>query len=289
MTEAEFSEMDLEELEVRVGDIDNFRLTRPILRERVEEIVQENLPYNEAYRNFPAQDINSNTVHIPVPDDSIGTPQIVAEGAEFPREQETYTDQTMTFNKFGFEVALTHEAQEDSMLNVVSDQVDRQARQMAEEMNNQAFTDLNNNVNSTVGDADGVFTYDDVLAGRRELMTDNYDPDLLIADIDASHDLLADANFLDSSEMQGEMRRSGQIGEIAGLDVVQADGDNNITGNTNPGAFIVDTGFFGYEGVREDITTEEYREDQTQTDVFRIYNRVGWLTVQPHAGAAIEG
>jgi hypothetical protein len=285
----DYSEMDLEELAVKVGDIDDFRLTRPILRDRVEEIVQENLQYRQAFRDYDATNINSNTVNFPVPDDTIGNPSVVGEGSEFPREQETYSKEALTFEKFGFEVALTHEAQEDSMINVVRDQVDRQARQMAEEMNNQAFDVLQNSNAGTEGDADGVFTYDDVLSGRKALMEANYNPDLLIADIDASHDLMSDANFLEASEMQGELRRSGQVGRIAGFDVVEADDGNNITGNTNPGAFLIDTDFYGYEGTREPVSTEEYREERTQTDVFRIYNRMGWLAIEPNAAVVIEG
>jgi hypothetical protein len=281
--------MDAEELAVKVGDIDDFRLTHPILRDRVEEITQENLVWRQAFRDYPASDINSNTVQFPVPDDEIGNPDVVAEGAEFPREQETYSKKSLTFDKFGFEVALTHEAVEDSMIDVVRDQVDRQARQMSEEMNRQAFEVIDANNRGTVGDSDGVFTYDDVLAGRQPLMQDNYDPDLLIADLDAAHDLLQDANFLEASEMQGEMRRSGQIGRIAGFDVVEADDDFDITGNDNPGAVMVDTDFYGYEGEREPVTSEEYREDRTQTDVYRVYTRIGWLAIDPNACVIIEG
>lgn len=291
----DYTNMDAEELEVKVGDIDDFRLTRPILRDRVEEIVQENLRYRQAFRDYDATDINSNTVNFPVPDDTIGNPQVVSEGAEFPREQETYSKQTLEFEKFGFEVALTHEAQEDSMIDVVRDQVDRQARQMAEEMNQQAFDVITGNYGSIEGDSDGVFTYDDVLAGRKALMQSNFSPDLLIADIDASHDLMSDANFLEASEMQGEMRRSGQVGRIAGFDVVEADDGNNIvsgaggSNSDNPGAVLVDTDYYGYEGTREPVSTEEYREDRTQTDVYRIYNRMGWLAIEPNAAVVIEG
>lgn len=289
MTDEDYANMDAEELAVRVADIDDFRLTRPILRSRVEEIVQENLQYRQAFREYNARNINSNTVNFPVPDDSMGNPQIVAEGAEFPREQETYSKKTLTFDKFGFEVALTHEAQEDSMVNVVRDQVDRQARQMAEEMNDQAFSILEANNGGTVGDADGIFTYGDVLTGRKELKKNHFSPDLLMADLDAANDLLDDANFLEATEEQSRMRRSGQIGRIAGLDVVEVDDANNITGTSNPGAVMVDTDFYGYEGIREDVTTEQYDEERTQTDVFRIYNRLGWLAIEPNACVFIEG
>jgi hypothetical protein len=180
------------------------------------------------------------------------------------------------------------------MIDVVRDQVDRQARQMSEEMNKQAFDVIAANNRGTVGDADGVFTYDDVLSGRQPLMQDNFDPDLLIADLDAAHDLLQDGNFLEATEEQSDMRRAGQIGEIAGFDVIQADDDFDITGaaggNTdNPGAVMVDTDFYGYEGEREPVTSEEYREDRTQTDVYRVYSRMGWLAIDPSACVVIEG
>lgn len=288
-TSEELAQMDVEELAVTVSDIDDFRLTRPILRDRVEEIVQENLQYRQVFRDFDATDINSNTVQFPVPDDSIGNPKVVEEGAEFPREQETYSKESLTFQKYGFEIELTHEAQEDSMIDVVRDQVDRQARQMAEEMNDQAFDVIDNNYEGTYGDADGAFTYSDVLDGRQALLENNYDPDLLIVDLDAAHDLLADGNFLDASEMQSEMRRSGQIGRIAGLDVVEASDSNDITGTDNPGAVMVDTDYYGYEGTREAVTTEEYEEDRTQSDVYRIYSRMGWLAIEDNALVKIEG
>ena len=290
MTEnIDVSEMTAEELAVKVGDIDDFRLTRPILRDRIEEITQENLVWRQVFRDYDATGINSNTVQFPVPDDDIGNPDVVGEGAEFPREQETYSKETLTFDKFGFEIALTHEAEEDAMIDVVRDQVDRQARQMSEEMNKQAFDVLTANVGGTSGDADGVFSYDDVHNGRQPLLEDSYDPDLLIADLDAAHDLLQDANFLEATDEQAQMRRSGQIGEIAGFDVVQDDSGLNITGNSNPGAIMVDTDFYGYEGEREPITTEEYREDRTQTDVYRVYTRMGWLAIDPNAARIIEG
>lgn len=292
MTEdIDLSEMSAEELAVKVGDIDDFRLTHPILRDRVEEITQENLVWRQAFRDYDATGINSNTVQFPVPDDEIGNPDVVAEGAEFPREQETYSKESLTFEKYGFEIALTHEATEDAMIDVVRDQVDRQARQMSEEMNRQAFNVISNNNRGSVGDADGVFTYDDVLSGRRPLMQDNFDPDLLIADLDAAHDLLQDGNFLEATDGQTEMRRAGQIGEIAGFDVIQADDDFDITGSnsTNPGAVMLDTDFYGYEGEREPITSEEYREDRTQTDVYRVYTRMGWLAIDPQSCVVIEG
>lgn len=280
---------DAEELSVTFSDIDGI-LSQTFLESRVEEIQQENLRYRQAFREYDATDLNSSSVDIPIPDDAMGNPKIVAEGAEYHRDEETFSKKSLTFDKFGFEVAVTDEAQMDSQANLVETQVDRQARQMAEEMNLQAFTTLTNNVGSTQGDANGVFTFDDVLAGREQLLTNNYSPNLLIADVAASHDLLADSNFTDAAtEDNADRRRSGVIGEIAGFTVVEADDGNNITGNSNPGAVLVDTDFYGYEGERLPVESSEYREERTDTDVFKIRTRMGWVVTDASAAVIIEG
>lgn len=280
---------DVEELDVTFQDIDGF-LSQKVLQDRVEEIInQETLNYREAFRDFDATDINSNTVEIPVSDDSMGNPKIVAEGAEFHRDQETYSKNTLTFDKFGFEVAVTMEAQEDSQVDLVRDQVNKQARQMREEMNLQAFNVLTANVQATVGDANGTMEYGDILSGREELLNDAFQPDLMIADVASIHDLLDANNFLEASDLQGEMRRSGTVGQIAGMDIVEDNSGLNITGTGNPGAVIIDTDFYGYEGTRMPVTTEEYEETRTQTDVFRVFNRMGWLVTQSQAAVIVEG
>lgn len=280
---------DVEELDVRFGDVSGI-LSQTFLESRVEEITEENLRYRQAFREYDATGINSDSVTIPVPDDAMGNPKIVAEGAEYHRDEETFSSQSLTFDKFGFEVAVTDEARQDSRANLVETQVDRQSRQMAEEMNLQAFTTLTNNVGSTQGDANGVFTFDDVLAGREQLLTNNYNPDLLIADVSASHDLLADSNFTDAAtEDNAQRRRSGVIGEIAGFDVVEADDGNNITGSSNPGAVLVDTDYYGYEGERLPVESTEYREERSDTDVFKVRTRMGWVVTDSSAAVIIEG
>lgn len=283
--------MSTEELTVKFADTIN----QPVIRQRVEDIVEEDLRWRQAFRVWDATGVSTNTLEIPVPNDDMGKASLVEQGSEFPREQETYKKVPLTFDKYGFEVALTHEAIEDSMLNVVNDQVDRQGRQLAETLNDKAFEEITASGNTHAdgfasdGAADGIMTYGDVIAGRKQLMKSNYKPDLLIVDLDAGADLLNSNNFLEASEMQGEMRRSGQIGRIAGMDVVEANDGKNLTGTVNPGALMVDTSFYGYEGLRENITAEEYDEVRTQSEVYRLYTRMGWLVIQPNAAVVVEG
>jgi len=289
---------DTEELSLSFDDIEG-PITIPVLEDRVEQIVQENLVYRDVFRSYDATNIASNVVQIPVPNDNGAYPKIVDEGAEFPRSHEEYELKEMDFSKFGFEVPLTMEAVEDSRIDLTQDQVDRQARQMAEDINARAFEYATGPVDRVSdGSSDGTMTYEDMLAGREALVSESYNPDLLIADVEAFHDLSASDNFLEATDQQSSMRREGFDGRIMGMDVIEDDsgldlgGTYNIDGGgttSQPAALMVDTDLFGYEGERTPVTTEEYEEQRTQTDVYRIFARMGWLVTDPDAGVVIEG
>lgn len=281
---------EAEELSVTFNDIQG-PLSQPVLEDRVEEITQHALRFREAFREYDASDINSDTVTIPIPDDTMGQPKIVAEGAEFPRDQEDYSSKNLTFDKFGFEIPVTMEAQRDSKIDLIQDQVERQARQMREDINERVFNEINDALTSSerVEDNSGTMEFSDILQARRELLTDSYNPDLLIADVQAVHDLLGSNNFLEASDMQAEMRRSGQVGQIAGMDIVQDDSGLDLTGSGDPHGLMVDTDLFGWEGQREPVTSEEYEEQRTQTDVFRLWSEMGWVITDANAARIIEG
>jgi len=278
------------------GTFDDFEgpITLPVLEDRVESIVQQNLVYRDAFRSYDATDIASNVVQIPVPNDDGAHPKLVDEGAEFPRSHEEYTLEEMSFDKFGFEVPLTMEAVEDSRIDLTQDQVDRQARQMAEDVNARAYDELDASISeawsSLAGDSsDSTMTYSDILDGREALVSNSYSPDLLIADVKAVHDLMQGDNFLRATELGDQLRRDGALGRIAGMEVVEDDSGLPLGGADNPGALMVDTDLFGYEGERTPVTTNEYEEERTQTDVYRIFARMGWLVTQPEAGIIVEG
>lgn len=279
---------ETEELSLTFADIEG-PLNQPVLEDRVLDITQEALRFREAFRSYDATSINSNVVEMPVPNDDMGEPKIVEEGAEFPREQENYSKEILDFDKFGFEVPVTMEAERDSKIDLTQDQINRQAREMREDMNRKAFEAIDASV-ATVDDGTDTDTmnYDDVLNAREKLQSGSYNPDLLVVNVQGTHDLMGSSNFLNASEMQGELRRSGQIGQVAGMDVVQDDSGIDIAGDGGPGGLMVDTDFFGYEGEREPITSEEYGENRTQTDVYRIWGEYGWIVTDPDAGRIIN-
>lgn len=286
-------ERTTEELDLTYDDIQG-PITLPVLEDRVEEVVRSSLTYREAFRPYDATNISSNVIQIPVPEDVQGRVKLIEEGAEFPRSHEEYTMEEMYFDKFGFEIPLTMEAIADSRINLSQDQVDRQAWDMAKDMNERSFNYMKTAIEdayggSYAGSSNGdALTYNDILDGRETLVNQSYNPDLMIADVQGVHDLLRSDNFLRATDVGDRMRREGAVGRIAGMEVMEDDTGLN-PGDTGSSAVMIDTDYFGYEGERLPVTTEEDDEGRTQTEIYRIYTRMGWLATQPEAGVIVDG
>ena len=282
---------------LKVNDV----ITRDFVRETVEEIVEEELVWRQAFREIDATNISSNAYTFFVDNDDMGTPEIIGEGEEFPRDKSTLKEITVNFDKFGDEVAITMEAMEDGMVDMKARQIEDLARRMAQHLNEKAYEQLaDNHITETatgdqIGDDDGTLTFGDIRDGMVGVRSYNYTPDLLIVDLDGYGDLLTDDNFNRATDGGDEVVRSGEIGRIAGMDVVVDNtqrigegGASNGGAEEGSGAFVIDSTKYGYELTRTPIETNEYEDPERQADIMQIYTRKAWATIFPEAAAKVE-
>jgi HK97 family phage major capsid protein len=267
-------------------------ITQDFVRETVEEVVQENLVYRRAFREIDASNIESNSYTFYIDQDDMGAPQIVGEGEEAPRHQSTVEEQTVQFDKFMGEVTLTMEAMSDGLIEMKAREVEDVARAMAERLNEEAYDVLAaNNQDTTdgetIGDANGVLSFSDIVEGMKALREDDYTPDLLIVDVDGYTDLMTDSNFNRATESGDEVVRTGEVGRIAGMPVV-IDTTQDIAPNGH-GAFAIDTTRYGYELTRTPMSTNEYEEPERQADVIQAFTRKAWTVIFDEAAALIDG
>jgi HK97 family phage major capsid protein len=267
-------------------------ITQDFVRETVEEVVQENLVYRRAFREIDASNIESNSYTFYIDQDDMGAPQIVGEGEEAPRHQSTVEEQTVQFDKFMGEVTLTMEAMSDGLIEMKAREVEDVARAMAERLNREAYDvlDANNQDTTdgeTIGDANGVLSFSDIVEGMKALREDDYTPDLLIVDVDGYTDLMTDSNFNRATESGDEVVRTGEVGRIAGMPVV-IDTTQDIAPNGH-GAFAIDTTRYGYELTRTPMSTNEYEEPERQADVIQAFTRKAWTVIFDEAAALIDG
>lgn len=260
-------------------------ITQDFVRETVEEVMEENLVYRQAFQEISATDIQSNSYTFQIENDDMGDMVEVGENQEFQRDQDTVREVTVSFTKYGKEIAITMEAMSDTMIDMKARQVEKAGRRMAEHLNNKAFEELNNNVGSTVGDNDNVLSFSDIRDGVIAIRNEDYTPDLMIVDIDGYGDLMTDSNFNRATESGDELVRTGVVGEIAGMDVV-IDNTNDIADGN--GAFLVDTGEYGYELTRDPVSTNEYEAPERQADVVQVWTRKAWKAIFPEAAVKID-
>lgn len=260
-------------------------LTEEAVRNRLEEIVQERLGFRAAFRETQVPDDAGSTWKIPQPDDTIGEPDEIQPGTEYPATEEDYSKISINRQKYGFRMEFLDEAvMDNTSFDVIADQVERAGRQFREYLNGEAFTELNNNLNSSSpnGDQDGTLSYDDVLAGLSTLEGVGYEPDLLIVEENGIEDLRTDADFTRSTQLGDDVVQTGEIGQVAGMDITM-DTTNNL-GDAD--AFVVDTDFYGYEATWSGVEVESDRDFDTDKEVRKARAYKQWKAMD--AGAAIK-
>jgi hypothetical protein len=246
-------------------------ITQDFVRETVEEVVEENLIYRRAFREIDASGIESNSYTFYIDQDDMGRPQIVGEGEEAPRHQSTVEEKTVQFDKFMGEVTLTMEAMQDGLIEMKAREVEDVARAMAERLNEEAFNELDSNVQtslndgSDIGDGNDTLSFSDIVLGMN----------------------LTDANFNRATESGDEVVASAEVGRIAGMPVV-IDTTQDISPGGH-GAYAIDTTKYGYELTRTPMSTREYEEPERQADVIQAFTRKAWTVIFQEAAAEING
>lgn len=278
-------------------------ITEDFVRDTVEEFVEEDLVYRDAFAQIDASTIGSNAYQFNIAQDDMGRVQVVPEGAEVPRHQTTVKEVLVTFDKFAGEISITMEAQQDGLLDMKAREVDQLARAMDERLNYEAFVELRDNVKADAdnnpnsdtgyaGDDNGTMTFGDIRDGMIEVRQGDFSPDMLILDLEAYGDLLTDDNFNRATESGDEVVASGEIGQIAGLNVVVDNAHaigTEFGDNDGPGAFIVDTDYFGYELTRTSMASNRYEDDERMADNVQVYTRRSWKAIFQDAAVAIAG
>lgn len=266
-------------------------LTQEEVRMRLEEITQENLQFRAAFRDLDLTGIDSDTYKVPRRKDTLGVPEAIPEGAEFPMDEEEWEKIPINFQKYGFSVPISMEAQQDSMRNVAADHVEAMGRQMQELLNRIAYEELSTNLNdnSPAGgvNTSGTFEYHDVIDAQTELRKDRFNPNRLVVNTQAEADLLVSDHFIHASDLGDETLTSGAIGQVAGMEVVVSNG-GHMSSSTAEG-FLVDTDFYGYEANRSRVQTDEYYQEERQIDVMQIWVQKGFKPIEPQAAIKVEG
>lgn len=258
------------------------------IRDRVHELVEENLVYRRAFINFDVPDGTDSSWEIPTDDDNLAEPQEVREGSSYPTDEESFSKATFTRTKYGHTVPITDEAQMDNIFAIMDYMTSKMGRKMREKLDHEAFSTLDSNTGQTnQGDNGGTLDYDDILQGVRALRDSGYNPDLAIIEPNGEEALLSDADFTRSTDLGDDVVQNGTIARVAGMDVAVANtGESN---HADDDAYLVDTDVYGGEAVWMDLEIEEVREDLKDQDVLKIRTFRDWQPLDSNAAVKVQG
>lgn len=271
---------------VKTNDV----ITEQAIQETVRGYVEEDLMYRRAFSSMDISGLANDTVEVPIEQDNMAEPTYIAEGSEFPHDEEDIETVTATVKKYGGAVRISREAQQDSLFDVVSRNVNKQSRKMAELFNRKAYDALSSNVHpdspvSGSGGTSGTLEFTDVVEATKTLNEDGYSPSYLITNPQGKADLLRSEEFQRATDLGDETILEAQVGRVGGLDVFSS----NAGLMSGASAFVVDDESYGWEITKEAVSTNEYVDEARHSTEFQIWSRRSWLVTDPNAAVKIEG
>ncbi len=221
-------------------------------------------------------------------EDFEGAMSEIPEGSEYPRFTKAYGDKKVTYTKYGFEFDLTDEAIDDGVLDIRLDQLSDAAREETRHLDQIAYDVLDaNQRENPVGSGEGAMNFDDIIDARALMRNDDYDPDLLLLEPFGGAEILkADEFKLRDTPVGDRVVTQGFLGSIAGFDIFEMTARHGLEANHG---IMVDTDHYGYESTKFSNRVEEYREEEKDTTVWQIADRLGWLSMDSEAALKIEG
>lgn len=258
---------------------------RAILEERTQQMYQ----FRRAYRDHDATGINSGSFEFPEATDRLrGEMTEVGEEANYPRSGLNYQGVSATYQKDGFEVAVSDEAVSDSAFDVIMDVMEEMGVAAETRLDSLAFTGLNNNQNATTVGTDATdLNYAAIVDAYTTLVEDEYRPSEfeVYTSADGWGDLATDTQFTQATAQGEATIRDGVLDSSLGIPIyITNTGDLG-----NDEAFMVDTSKFGYESTRWEQEVTNYREEGEDQDVFKVRHRKDFVVMDGGSNVFLQG
>lgn len=266
-------------------------LTDPdAVQAQVQETTEQRNVFSNAFRQVNLSLADPETVYFIVSNDRKGQVEVVPEGGEFPRDMEERERVPCTRTKFGEEYSITREAAAGGLVNDMEIESRNKMRKIARTMDAQAYNVLSSNLNPNgpIGDATGTLTVQEIADAETFLLDDPYrfEPDALFVGPQGLNDLRVNDLISRETEDGDETLRTGRVGTVLGYDLYVSNAGQLGAGD----GILVDSDYYGRNGVWEGPQAASYEEQKTQTEtVMQMWTHQGWASVEPNAAVLIDG
>jgi hypothetical protein len=243
----------------------------------------------QAFRSHDGQNAGPDFTFPTTEEDFDGAMTEIPPGSEYPRFEKEYGDERAVYTRYGFEFAIHDDAIDDAVIDVRLDQMQDAIREETRRLDAIAYGVLSANTNDSITNPANVndrLSFNDVVDSRAAMKDAEFDPDLLLVEPLGAADILKDDVFkLRDTPVGDRAITDGFIGAVAGLDIFEMTAGNLGAHN----GIMVDTSKYGYESTKDNSGVDSYREESRDQMVWKISDRLDWVSTNSDAALLIEG
>lgn len=250
-------------------------IPRKILPTLIDEAIKALIPRECAALYIGPDQIPGSSIEINRLVENKMSVRLVAEGAEVPLDQTEYNNLNVQPRKYGVAVRITRELMEDSMFNILENNIKIAGRRFAENENTLVISALDQAANTVAGGA--AITIANITRAIQYL----HDPaNKEATDFIIGYEVLQDLQNIDTFvEFQKvgntEMLQRGFLGTIYGMNVIKV---SSQAGMTATSSYVIDRNYAYVIVEKRPITMENFKLEQFDMDGVVLTQR---LDVQP--------
>mgnify|MGYP001567896536 CR=1 FL=1 len=232
------AEMDKiqELLRTGLGTEGQLLLPRRIHDVIIEEVDKNLIPRSEAAIYVGPAEIPGSSYDFNLVTPDTMDVRLVAEGAEIPIDQVTYTSTNVLPSKYGVAIRITRELLEDAKWNLLQHNVQYAGKRIAENENSITITALDGAANTVSGGAS--ITIANITRAMQYLEDSDFTGTSFFVGMEVLNDLRNIDTFVEYNKIGNtEMLTRGFLGNIYGLNVVKV---STNAGMTSTSSYVID-------------------------------------------------
>jgi len=224
-------------LDTSIGTEGQLLIPRKIMATMIEEVDKVLIPRSEAAEFMGPAQIPGSSVDVNLETPNTMDVRAVAEGAEFPLDNQEYTNINFKPVKYGVAIRITKEMLEDSQWNLLQRNIRTAGKRMAENENSLVISDALDSAANTQAGGTAV-TIADITRAMQYLEDSDYTPTSLFIGNEVLNDLRNIDTFVEADKVGNtDMIQKGFQGTIYGLNVMRVSTNAGMTATT---AYVTD-------------------------------------------------
>lgn len=203
----------------------------------LEEADKSLIPRSEAALLLGPGDIPGSSIDIDLATPNSMDVREVAESAQIPLDQVSYTSINLKPKKYGVSIKITRELMEDAKWNLLQHNVKYAGKRMAENENSLIISEALDDASNTVAGGAAI-TIGNITRAMQYLHDEDYEPTTFLIGMEVLNDLQNIDTFVEANKVGNtEMLQRGFLGTIYGMKVFRV---STNAGMTTTSSYVFD-------------------------------------------------